>query len=105
MVVTLVMLVLLVNLVGVEEMFVLNVRYRHLSTTIKQRKGSKTLIAIGQCQCQQKISTIKNPANGRHQLSRLMRIVGPIQIGRRSVIYLLKKGGGGVAIYPSTRGL
>ena len=30
----------------------------------------------------------KNPAYGRHQLSRLMRIVGPIQIWRGCVIYL-----------------
>ena len=34
--------------------------------------------------------TIKNPAYGRHQLSRPMRIVGPIQIWKGCVIYLLK---------------
>ena len=33
----------------------------------------------------------KNPAYGRHQLSRPMRIVGPIQIWRGCVIYLRKK--------------
>ena len=33
----------------------------------------------------------KNPAYGRHQLSRPMRIVGPIQIWRGCVIYLTKK--------------
>ena len=31
----------------------------------------------------------KNPAFGRHQLSRPMRIVGPIQIWRGRVIYLI----------------
>ena len=36
-------------------------------------------------------SSFKNPAYGRHQLSRPMRIVGPIQIWRGSVIYLRKK--------------
>ena len=33
----------------------------------------------------------KNPAYGKHQLSRPMRIVGPIQIYRGCVIYLRKK--------------
>ena len=33
----------------------------------------------------------KNPAYGRHQISRLMRIVGPIQFWRVCVIYLEKK--------------
>ena len=33
----------------------------------------------------------KNPAYGRHQLSRPMRIIGPIQIWRGCVIYLKKK--------------
>ena len=53
----------------------------------------------------------KNPAYGRHQLSRLMWIVGPIQIWRGSVIYLkkIKKkyggGRGGGVDNPLTRGL
>ena len=36
---------------------------------------------------------IKNPAYGRHQLSRPMRIVGPIQFWRSCVIFFLLFGG------------
>ena len=34
---------------------------------------------------------VKNPAYGRHQISRPMRIVGPIQVWRVCVIYLEEK--------------
>ena len=40
---------------------------------------------------QKVVCWIKNPAHGRKRISRLMRLVGPIQFWRGCVIYLKKK--------------
>ena len=46
----------------------------------KRRKKSQKSFLIYICNMSKYTVYIKNPANGRHQLSRPMRIIGPIQI-------------------------
>ena len=46
---------------------------------------------------------IKNPAYGRHRISRPMRIVGPIKFWRGCVIYIEEKKWGSSRVHASTR--
>ena len=58
---------------------------------------------LPQSECLSRWFKEKNPAYGRHQLFRPMRIVGPIQFWRGCLIYLYKKNTKNIRFWGSTR--